>query len=363
MGPVARRKMSSRFRSGIEAFALTLMMSWLCWTPVLAVDRCQKPSEPESVQRLQLGSIERHYRMVFPDQYEPSSPQPLVILLHGWGGNENSFFDDQALVQQAKARGVILVAPRGLGDGAPDFSYNSWSFRGSNSGVGDNGLPICDSQSTPDYRYDSCKEAGTAENSCAWTHCQSPELSDTQFLVELIRVLETEHCVDAERIYLFGGSNGGNLAWDVAVSPELASKVAAFASLIGLPHQSSLAKRVNVKLPPALLITGLNDTTDPPGDWDDFSVTTTSNGSDRYFYESASSTIRNWSWASGCSVSEQAITVNAPQPFDCRTYCPGEFAEAPAIDCRLDMGHEYQLDKTWPLALDFFLKRVRRPEP
>ena len=329
-------------------------------TPMITEASCDRPLFGNDRQVLQVGSIERQFRIVYPADYSANAHNPLVILLHGWGGNENSFLNQDALRRTADARGVVLVAPRGLGSGAPDFGNNSWTFSGSDTGVTATGMPICDEALTPDYRYPSCKASKIAVTTCAWTHCQGQSHTDIDFLVELLALLETQQCIDSDRLYLMGGSNGGNLIWDVARAPRLSNKLAAVASWIGLPHKSYLTPATAAALPPALLITGTKDKIDPPGDWDDFTVTTTSNQTDRYFYESASATIRAWSAASGCPVGAVATPVAAPSPFDCRAYCPGARQDVPALDCRLEMGHEYREDDAWPLTLDFFLSRHRK---
>ena len=327
--------------------------------PLLSDASCDRPKFSDGLQAHQMGTIERYFRIVYPANYSDQAHNPLVILLHGWGGDEDSFLDQDALRRTADARGVVLVAPRGLGSGAPDFGNNSWAFSGSGTGVTEAGMPICDPERTPDYRYPSCKASNVSKTTCAWTHCQTQSHTDFDFLVALLTRLETEQCIDSDRLYLMGGSNGGNLIWDVAREPRLGNKLAAIASWIGLPHQSYLAPGKASALPAALLITGTKDTTDPPGAWDDFNVTTTSNQTDRYYYESASATIRAWSAASGCPVGAVATPVAAPSPFDCRAYCPGARQDVPALDCRLEMGHEYREDDAWPLTLDFFLSRHR----
>ncbi|MBT5054047.1 MAG: hypothetical protein HOM69_12555 [Gammaproteobacteria bacterium] len=327
--------------------------------PLLSDASCDRPKFSDGLQTLQMGTMERYFRIVYPANYSDQAHNPLVILLHGWGGDEDSFLDQDALRRTADARGVVLVAPRGLGSGAPDFGNNSWAFSGSGTGVTEAGMPICDPEGTPDYRYPSCKASNVSKTTCAWTHCQTQSHTDFDFLVALLTRLEIEQCIDSDRLYLMGGSNGGNLIWDVAREPRLGNKLAAIASWIGLPHQSYLAPAKAASLPPALLITGTKDKTDPPGAWDDFAVTTTSNQTDRYYYESASATIRAWSTASGCRVGAVAAPVDAPAPFDCRAYCPGERQNVRALDCRLEMGHEYREADAWPLTLDFFLSRHR----
>ena len=88
-------------------------------TPMITAASCDRPFFGEDRQVLQVGSIERQFRIFYPADYLANAHNPLVILLHGWGGNENSFLNQDALRRTADARGVVLVAPRGLGSGRP----------------------------------------------------------------------------------------------------------------------------------------------------------------------------------------------------------------------------------------------------
>ena len=58
------------------------------------------------------------YRLYIPKSHP--TPAPLVIAMHGTGGNENTLFDDPAyqhitLKQAAEKLGVIVVSPHGRG--------------------------------------------------------------------------------------------------------------------------------------------------------------------------------------------------------------------------------------------------------
>src|SRR5205823_3123731 len=59
------------------------------------------------------------YRLFIPSTYDGKKAFPLVVALHGMGGDENSMFDayqkDGANVVKAEAekRGYIVVAPKG----------------------------------------------------------------------------------------------------------------------------------------------------------------------------------------------------------------------------------------------------------
>ena len=66
-------------------------------------------------------NVTRTYRAFVPSGYKPNTAYPLVMVFHGWGGNENEFLGNRNVRTLADQRGYIVVAPRGLGSGAPGF--------------------------------------------------------------------------------------------------------------------------------------------------------------------------------------------------------------------------------------------------
>jgi len=311
----------------------------------------------------------RTFRVHVPTGYKTSNPAPLVAIFHGWGGNENEFLGNRTVASLASQRGYILVAPRGLGSGAPDNSNNSWSFSGSTTGLDGDGInqavpgdtnAICDAVKTPDYSYPSCQT--TRANTCSWTQCQADDVS---FAVALVQRIEANLCVDTSRVFATGGSNGGMFAWELGQNPASASTFRAIAPLIGLPHRAYLSAQGKSVEMPALVITGTTDTTVPPGAWEDPSYTTTSNGSDRYYYTGATAITRKWADANNCTVAgKKAFAFNdGNAKTECRTYCSNGSGWSlgavgsgwpKVLDCRARMGHTYSLSWSWKLIMDFF---------
>jgi poly(3-hydroxybutyrate) depolymerase len=314
------------------------------------------------------GGLVRSFRVQVPTGYDARTGLPLIVMFHGWGGNEDEFLGDKTVTALADQRGYILVAPRGLGSGAPDSSNNSWSFSGSTSGLdGDSvnaavpgdSAAICDAAKTPDYSYASCRTA--KRNTCSWTHCQD---DDVAFAVALVANIASNLCIDTERVFATGGSNGGMLTWELGQNPLSASVFRAIAPVIGLPHRAYLNAQGKREKMPVLLITGMLDTTVPPGAWDDPAYTTTSNENDRYFYTGATAITRQWGKANGCVGTGNAVPFDDGQAqSDCRTFCTGDNGWSGGavgtgwpnvLDCRARMGHYYGLPWSWPLILDFF---------
>jgi polyhydroxybutyrate depolymerase len=310
------------------------------------------------------GGITRTFRVHVPRGYKAGVAAPLVLIFHGWGGNENEFLGSKTVTSLADKRGYILVAPRGLGSGAPDNSNNSWSFSGSSTGLDGDGVnpevpgdtnAICGGN-TPDYSYSSCKnpDGPVASNTCSWTQCQA---DDVDFVRALVAYLKANLGIDARNIFATGGSNGGMFTWELGQNPVSAPLFRAIAPLIGLPHRGYLDAQGNLdggELP-VLVITGTRDTTVPPGDWEDESFTTTSNGSDRYYYTGATAITQVWAVANGCEFSGDAVPFDdGIRKTDCRTYCSGGSGWPKVLDCRARMGHTYSLSWAWPLIMNFF---------
>jgi polyhydroxybutyrate depolymerase len=303
--------------------------------------------------------LQRPYRIYVPAGYDGQKPSRLLLWFHGWGGNENELLQFAEITAIADRHSYIVVAPRGLGSGSPDNSYNSWSFSGSNTGLdGDHINPvvpgdtaaICDPVKTPDYRYASCKDM--AANSCAWTHCQA---DDVDFALALLEEISSKLCVDPKNVFAGGGSNGGMFAWELAQNAKSAAEFRAIAPVIGLPHRGYLSGPGRTGDFPLLLITGTLDDTVPPGSWGDDSFTTTTNDSDRFYYTGATAIMKVWAAAHACDVDQAAKLFDAGEAqAECRTYCEAGAAWPLVADCRAVMGHEYGLAWSFELMLDFF---------
>jgi predicted esterase len=113
------------------------------------------------------------YRLFIPQSYDAAKPAPLVVALHGMGGDENTFFDSELyanglLKREAERAGFIVACPKGR-----------------------------DSASM--YR-------GAAE----------------QDVLDAMADVQRSYRIDSTRIYLMGHSMGGYGTWSIAMNhPDL----------------------------------------------------------------------------------------------------------------------------------------------
>jgi predicted esterase len=144
------------------------------------------------------------YRIFIPTQYDGSKPTPLLVALHGMGGDENGMFDGyhEALKVEAQRVGFIVACPKGR-------------------------------EPTSMYR-------GTAE----------------QDVMDVIAEVRRDYKVDPSRIYLMGHSMGGYGTWSVAMDhPDL---FAAIGPISGGGNAAGMEKIKNI---PEYVVHGDDDRT------------------------------------------------------------------------------------------------------
>ena len=333
--------------------------------PTLGNLECPQTSWSSGTRTIDHYGVERQFRVHVPTSYKNNESSPLIIGFHGWGGDQNEFLDNETVQSELNEHNYIMISPLGLGSQEPGNFYSSWSFSGSTTGLDGDGInsavpndsnAICNASVTPDYTYPSCQSV--AENSCSWTHCLDDDIS---FVARLVAEAKENLCIDNDHIFATGGSNGGMFVWELGQDDRTAQTFRAIAPIIGLPHRGYLKKPKSTNGLPAILITGMGDTTVPPGDWNDKSFTTTSNG-EEYYYTGASAIAESWGDALACDISNPPTLVdqNIASALECRGWplCEGGNTFPPILDCRgSEMGHTYNLTQSWPLIMHFFNDR------
>jgi polyhydroxybutyrate depolymerase len=144
-------------------------------------------SSGETRATLQHDGRMRAYVTYIPSGYDPARPWPLVLNFHGATMTAEQQRDFSGMNAAADAKGFVVVYPQGVG--------NSW-----NAGA-------------------CCGEA------------QTSNVDDVGFVRELIAAVQASVCIDPDRVYASGFSNGGRMTYRLGC--ELTDTFAALASVAG----------------------------------------------------------------------------------------------------------------------------------
>jgi poly(3-hydroxybutyrate) depolymerase len=166
-----------------------------------------KHGDSRRAYRSKVDDTLQPYRLFVPESYDGSKPTPLVVALHGMGGDENAIFDSYSnglMKREAERVGFLVVCPKGR-----------------------------DSASM--YR-------GSAE----------------QDVLDVMAEVQRAYRVDASRIYLMGHSMGAYGTWSIAMAhPDL------FAALGPISGGGSTAGMSKIHHIPQYVLHGDDDRTVP----------------------------------------------------------------------------------------------------
>ncbi|MFO7562455.1 MAG: PHB depolymerase family esterase [Enhygromyxa sp.] len=153
---------------------------------------------------VEVDGSSRSYELFVPVTYKNDNPSALVLNFHGLLGNPTQQADWSQFNQSAQLRGMLVAYPAGIGN-----SFNAGAC---------------------------CGEA------------HSQEVDDVGFARTLVEKLLAEHCIDPQRVYVTGMSNGGHMAHTLAC--EAADMFAAAASVTGVmglsPSQCQPSRPISV---------------------------------------------------------------------------------------------------------------------
>lgn len=158
--------------------ALTMQMKRLIFEKfVLGYELDNKAGEQKTT--LAFGGLSRSYLIHLPSNYpENAAAMPLVLVLHGAGGNAEIMRETSGMNDVADRENFVVVYPNGMG--ILDNYLLSW-----------NAVECCNY-----FKY--------------------PFVDDVGFLKELTGNLIAEYNIDTQRIYISGISNGGMMAYYMA---------------------------------------------------------------------------------------------------------------------------------------------------
>ena len=274
---------------------------------------------------IQVGDLEREYRLDLPNSYDRAKPIPLVLVIHGYTGNVMKPGNEYAAFSQhADENGYVVAYPQGTGFEANGMLITSWNDLGCNASPGPEG-PICTEEA---FDYPTPPECGQPSE-CDWCSCYD----DIGFIVALLDEIEANLCIDLDRVFATGVSNGGMFVHRLGC--ELPDRFAAIAPVAG-----TIAKGFDCAPGPSPKISMINiyatrDTTVP---FDG------SPASDGFMYTPTSRVLDAWasSESQGCASEDSAYPTSRDGvlDFECiqRAGCA---TGAEIVDCSWNGGHDW----------------------
>jgi polyhydroxybutyrate depolymerase len=246
--------------------------------PPACVGKAAQPIDAE--WELAWDGETRVARVHVPASYDPSARAPLVLNFHGYAMNAGWQAEVTGYEQHADAEGFVVVHAEGLG-----------VIQGWNAG-------------------DCC---GTPA---------ATDADDVGFVSALLDRLEDELCIDADRIYASGFSNGGFLSHRLAC--EIAPRLAAIASVSGVMGIDDCSPGRPV---PVLAFHGTSDLTVPY------------DGSVVLGFESVADTMEGWRVRNGCS--DQVTDTFATGDAHCERFVSCELGADVELCTLAGDGHQW----------------------
>lgn len=165
--------------------SLCRLVALIPWTlGLLMLGSCAHGwASTDDSRSIDVGGMERTYRLFVPSSYRKGTPTPLIVGMHGGLGTGKVFAEQSGLDAVAERRGFIVVYPDGY-------------KRGWNAG----------------------------------TCCGGPmdkKIDDVRFIREVVEATSREFSIDRKRVYGTGFSNGAMLAYRVSCeAPDLFAAIA-----------------------------------------------------------------------------------------------------------------------------------------
>lgn len=172
-----------------------------------------------------VDGLERTYRLHFPYNYNRETPSPLVLFFHGYSSTAAITEQHTQMSQHADQNGYLVVYPQATAfytdAGDPVTSWNDLACSQSRGSAG-----LFCQPGAADFPFPPTCGSPTP---CTWCTCAD----DLAFVNALLETLDYTLCIDWNRVYAAGHSNGGMFAYRLGC--EMADRLAAIASVSGTP--------------------------------------------------------------------------------------------------------------------------------
>lgn len=160
-----------------------------------AAGGCEAPGlQPGDYQReIQTAGLSRAYKLHVPPSYRSRQRAPVVLVLHGGGGDADHIAKSTQMNEISNREGFLVAYPQGTG-----------RFRGR----------------LLTYNAGDC---------CGYA--KEHNIDDVAFVSALLNDLQRVACIDSKRVYATGFSNGALMSYRLAC--ELADRIAAVSPVSG----------------------------------------------------------------------------------------------------------------------------------
>jgi polyhydroxybutyrate depolymerase len=191
--------------------------------PAASPASCDPPrtADAGTVERtLTFDGLERRYLLTVPDGYDGRTAAPVVVNLHGFTSNGDVQNASTAMPELAGERGYIVVAPDGGPLAVPEL------LAGAEGAEQYEGQPFWNLFGPGEVDF------GPPRGQNLGIDSSTIGADDVGFVEALLDDLEAELCVDPDRLYAAGMSNGAGMA--TMLGCVLGDRLAAIAAVAGV---------------------------------------------------------------------------------------------------------------------------------
>jgi polyhydroxybutyrate depolymerase len=168
-----------------------------------------------------VGDLEREYRLHLPIDYDQNAASSMVLVFHPYGGDAQRMELWTQVSPHADEHGYIVVYPQSTSFDSTLGTITSWNDLTCNASPGPEG-PTCSENASHPFPPE-CGEP----NDCTWCTCHD----DLAFVDQMLDELEDTLCIDLDRVYATGVSNGGMFVYRLGC--DMADRFAVIAPVVG----------------------------------------------------------------------------------------------------------------------------------
>ena len=180
------------------------------------------------VHSMMVDGLDREYYLHLPSDYDQNKAASLVLAFHWYEGNALNMESATGMSHHADEQGYIVVYPQSTSFDSTLTTITSWNDLSCNVSSGPEG-PTC----SENFRWPFPPECGEPSD-CIWCTCYD----DLAYVNQMLDELGDTLCIDLDRVYATGISNGGMFVHRLGC--DMADRFAAIAPVAG-----TLAKGFN----------------------------------------------------------------------------------------------------------------------